>query len=328
MLLDGPSLDPPLMKPSLTLTALLLSALPAFASEAWLLEMDARFHEALMKRFAEGDPAACRHVTDKLPELVKSGKIKELESISTDSATGGKVHPSGQFMMKASDGTENPTKIGSTYSGGSGLADGRRLQIKSKGEGLGAKLGIQVTGRLSKAWQPVFSVESGGIVRVLMERDPAAEEEFWKPLGLLTLSAPVPEKMKITWVLGEGNPALPAAEGEAGDIPGLAEFHEITTRTAKASRDDWRDFGTVVKWAIAASAGPTYDLSVTLEDKGASTAARQFDAKGSLGKGAAPAKSSVTTFVQKFDKKGEHYMEDEDGKEQGEAEASLIRLPR
>ncbi len=294
------------MKRVFPIVLFLLSLSPLLAAEAWFLEMDTRFHEALMKRFSEGDPVACGQVTDKLSELVNAGKIKELESISTDSETGGKVHPTAKFMRKLKGGEEAAMDVGTTYSGGSEATDERRFLIKSAGEGLGATLDIKVTGRLGKAWQPVFSIASGGSCRVLLERDPDSEEAFWKSRGLLTLSAPLPEVTTFTWVLGEGHPILMAGTEDAGDFPNLAEFHENVTRVSKASDDDWRNFGTDITWTVAAGKSPGFVLNVAAEEKGASTAARAFSAQGNLGNTTGPATSPITTFVEKIDNNGEH----------------------
>lgn len=310
------------MKPYLFLLTLFsLQSLPA--AEAWLLEMETRFHEALIKRFTTGDPVACAQVTDKLPDLVKAGKIRELESISTTSENGGKIHPTAKFIRKLKSGEESSIDVGTTYTGGSGAADERSFLIASKGEGLGAKLAIKVTGRLGKAWQPTFSIAMGESVRVLLERDPDAKESFWKPEGLLTLRAPVPEDCVFTWVIGNGHPVLEVGQEAAGGIPSLAGFQETVTLPAK-SEDDWRDFGTVVKWTIEAAIGPVYDLQVAAEENGASTAARAYSSKGHLGKSLDSVKSPISTFVEVIDKNGEHT---ESGrKDQGTAEARPIRL--
>ncbi|MCB1133524.1 MAG: hypothetical protein KDN05_20570, partial [Verrucomicrobiae bacterium] len=254
---------------------------------------------------------------------IKSGQIKELEVIASDSPTGGRVHPKAKFIRKLKSGEEAPMEVGTTYTGGSGPADPRSFRIKSAGEGLGATLDIAVTGRLGKAWQPTFSSEPGGIVRVLLEREPAAEEEFWNPRGLLALSAPISGKTTFTWILGEGHPMLPMEDGEATEIHALAGFQETVTHSAK-SGGDWRDFGTIIKWSFTPSTGPAFDLSTTLEEKGASAAARAFLAKGGLGNATAPARFPITTFVEKVDKNGEHSNEGE--KQAGMAEASLVLI--
>ncbi len=167
-----------------------------------------------------------------------------------------------------------------------------------------------------------FSQVPGESARVLLERDGEAEEEFWKPRGLLTFTAPVPETLTVTWVLGEDHPLLPAAEEEFIEMKGVAEFKEIITRPGK-SGDHWRDFGTSLVWSIDAAKGPGFDLQVAREEKGASTAGRAFQSNGSLGKAADPAKFPITTYVEKFDKNGEHSNEGE--KQQGQAGAALVR---
>lgn len=289
--------------------------------EAWWLEMDANLLQVLLKRFTDGDAEACRQATDKLPELIKAGKIKELEWIESGSTTGGRYHQAMEVPLQFKNGKKWAFKAGSEFgTRGSGATDVRFFTIRTPGDGLGKELSVFTAGRLGRDWQPVFFVETGATVRVLLQRDPNAAEVFWKPRGLLMLSASAPEKLTATWVLGDGHPVLEA--------PGTASFSmqfRDTVGQQVPPNDDVRYFGKTLEWSMKPEKGTTFSYEAVTDKKGASTVCCVFQAYEVLDATSKSFSKPITTYVQKFDENG--YHRNDDKKETGEAVTTLTLLP-
>ncbi len=296
------------------------------AAEAWWLEMDKTFHDALIKRFSEGDPAACRQLGDRLPALIKEGKIKELEWVTSDSKTGGRHFPAGEVETKFPDGRKFPMKTGSSLRTGT-KPDVFKFENRTPGGDAGSTLNVQSQAPFFKQWQPIFTIESGGRTRILLGREPSATEDFWKPRGLLSVSAPLPEATKVTWVLCEGHPILAAAETPPTRKNVFASFNEDTGRFIKPS-DNLRMFGTKFECATMPDHGCLMLYQSFLEKNGRSNIGEVFTARGSgkIEPSGSLFKFPVNTYVEKVNGEGE--TDNVNEKVAGEAVATITFLPK
>jgi hypothetical protein len=308
----------------LALTWYLLPAVPVSGSEAWWLEMDTRFHQALMKRFTDGDPAACRAVTDKLPELVESGKIKELEWVDSESETGGRHFPKGEVDYKIPGRTKTyQLKTGSRFSWK--REKGKHgLEIRTPGTNTVSTLLVTTSAPLGKQWQPVFSIETDDVVRVLFGRDPESSAELWKAKALFTLKAAMPDDAILTWILGDGHPALApplATQTRKLDFGSLSETTSHFIGPAKSLRN----LGTNFEWSLDPKQGAIFSCEAVWEAKGRSAVAKAFNSTGNLGEPGTTTKSPITWYVESVDSEGMHSHGTK--KLSGEAVATLPLLP-
>ena len=310
---------------ALTLIISLLTTPFSTAAEAWWLEMDKTFHDALIKRFSEGDPEACRQLSDRLPVLIKEGEIKELEWVTSDSKTGGRHFPAGEVEIKFPDGKLFPLKTGSSLQTRT-KPDVFRFEIKMPGGDAGRTLLVHSHAPIAKQWQPVFTMESGGRFRVLLGRDASAVEDFWKPLGLFSVSAPVPEQTKLLWVLCKSHPLLASAVAPQARKNIFANFREDTGRFLKPS-DNLRNFGTRLECETNPDHGCFIMFETLLEKKGSSNIGEVYTATGSgrIEPMGSLIKFPVNTYLEKINGKGE--AENLNGKIFGEAVATLTILP-
>lgn len=312
------------MKPLIIVFALLSSSLLK-AAEGWWLEMEMNFHDALIKHFTEGDPASFPAITDRLPALVKEGKIKELEWIDSDSQTGGRNHPLREIEVKYQDGRKRPVKIGSSLHVREN-SDTFLFDIKGQGGDFGSKTLLLAHARFTKQWQPLFTIESGGRARVFLGRDLTADRNPTRPMGRLSIRNPFPVATKVTWFLGEGHPLLEAGEASPSakrSIRFTTTFEETTGLFVGRSKDRLLNFGTTVKCETRPGNEYMIDFTTVLEKKGASNLGEVFQARAP---GKASGKSDsmkipVNSHIERIKDDGEGEYVNE--RVLGEAEATI-----
>lgn len=289
------------------------------AAEVWWLEMDSTFHDALIKRFSEGDPVACRQLGDRLPALIKDGKIKELEWVDSDSKTGGRNFPAGEFEMKNPDGRTFQQKTGSVLEFSQKL-DLFNFKIRTRGDGAGGTLAVYSHATFGTQWQPLFSIQTEDSARVLLGRDPKAVVDFSKAKSLFSVSAAIPEAITLTWVLGERHPALAGAGGGTFS----ARFEDWNGVFVGPS-EDFRFSGMTCEWKGKASQKPTAYLENFEVGKGKSTVGKFYNAYGEIESLDQSVKIPIKTHVQKVDSEGMHSNEDK--KVAGDAIFTMTHLP-
>lgn len=299
----------------------LLTIQTSVSAEVWWLEMEKTFHDALIKRFSEGDPAACRQIGDRLPALIKEGKIKELEWVTSDSKTGGRHFPSGEVERKVPD-RESRLKTGSVLKKVTQLDD-FQFEITTPGSGAGTTLLVQSLAPFANQWQPLFTYESGGRARILLGRDPSATQDFWKTKALFCISAPLPDSATLTWFLREGHPALAPPTVKPSRIVTYAMFEDSMDQYNRSSRGI-NQFGSKYTWYIDPKNGSGFRVDALREEKGISTVGKAYHATGTLNAPGTPTKIPVTMQVIKVDPNGT--ASDEIKKEIGEAVAMLVSL--
>ncbi|MGB6221845.1 hypothetical protein [Haloferula sp.] len=293
--------------------------------EAWWLEMDAALHEELMKCFTEGDPAACRELADKLPELVKSGEIKEIEWVESGSDAVGRNFPKGKMDYKIPGRTKNyQLNTGSEFSW---RQDSHKIWfvISTPGSGYGSTLSIGTTAPLGKQWQPLFFIESSGSARVLLGRDLGASEDLWKAKAVFTLGAPIPEVATLTWMLGEGHPALEPPSEKQGRNVEFGSFSDSTVAFVGPDSTMLRYFGSKLNWGFVPQSGSVFTVGVFLQGKDKVTLGKSYKANGYVGVPGSSSKTQVTSYVEKAYSVGDY--SNENVEEVGEAVANLILLP-
>lgn len=310
---------------TLTLVTSIIATHFSTAAEAWWLEMDKTFHDALIKRFSEGDPAACRQLGDRLPALIKEGKIKELEWVASDSKTGGRHFPAGEVERRFPDGRKFPLKTGSSVVARTN-PDFIQFKINTHGGDAHSTLFVQSHAPMAKQWQPLFAIESDGRSRILLGRDPSAAEDFWKPRGLLSVCAPVPESTKVTWLLCEGHPLINGAKTAPTGKIAFALFREGTERFIKPT-DDLRMFGTRLECETNPERGCLILFERFLEKNGGSAIGEVFTARGAgkIDPMGGLLKFPVNTYIEKI--KGGGETENANKKDSGEAVAALTFFP-
>lgn len=183
---------------------------PSKGVEAWWLEMPKPVHEALVKRIAAGTPGELSAAVARLPELVKSGKVREIERFTE--AADGTARPAhlkdGSFKIRKGPMADRELMIGASYGPSTKLKGARELRIRTKGDGLGADLRIVTLSPLGQAWQPTFCVVEGESARVLLERDPRAEIGSLMPAVIFEIKRTGEMPISASWFLTKEDPLL------------------------------------------------------------------------------------------------------------------------
>ncbi len=299
----------------------ILAAFPTVAAEVWWLEMDKTFHDALIKRFTEGDFVACRQIGDKLPELIKQGKIKELEWVSSESKTGGRHFPAGEIEKKFPNGRIGRLKTGSMLQVTT-KSDLFKFVITTPGGDATAELSVLSSAPFAKQWQPIFSTESGGRTRILLGRDLASTEDFWKIKGLFSASAPMPEPTKFTWMLCETHPILIAAAEQQTKSEYCMVFRETRSLFLfNKPSGDVRDFGTTFETRTDPKHGRSISIETLLEKKDSIGEVFRAVKYGMLEPSGDAIKFPVNTHIEKINPDG--FTENLNKKISGEAVVTL-----
>lgn len=183
---------------------------PSQGEEAWWLEMPKPVHEALVKRMAAGSPGELSAAVARLPELVKSGTVREIERFTE--AADGTARPEhlkeGSFKIRKGTLEGRELMTGAYYGPSIKLEGARELRIRTKGDGLGAELRIVTLSPLGKAWQPTFCVVEGETARVLLERNPRAEVEFLVPAVIFEMQRSGERPISASWFLTQEDPLM------------------------------------------------------------------------------------------------------------------------
>lgn len=261
----------------------------ALGQEAWYLEMAPRYAEALVARYQGEDPAAYQEAVTRLPELLKSGKIKEIEKVTAaQSASGGEHFPRNSVTLP--EGRVVPT--GSFYQPASGSVPVRSFRLVGFTTQV-TVMEIRTAGTLSKQWTPSFLLQQGEVCRLLLERDPAAGTDLLKPVGLLSLNAALPVPLKATWfVTGEQKGLLGHADPAAGGsalfaFTDVMEYHE-------KRQDAARNFGTQLSWRAVAGRRPAFDLSHLIRKEGGKTVCEVYQSRGEIPEGTREGKTDIS----------------------------------
>jgi hypothetical protein len=183
---------------------------PSKGAEAWWLEMPKPVHEALVKRMAAGPPGELSAAVARLPELVKSGKVREIERFTE--AGDGTARPEhlkdDSFKIRNGPMEGRELMIGASYGPSTKLKGARELRIRTKGDGLGADLRIVTLSPLGQAWQPTFCVVEGESARVLLERDPRVKVEMLVPAVIFEMQRSGERPISASWFLTQEDPLL------------------------------------------------------------------------------------------------------------------------
>ena len=182
----------------------------SLGAEACLLEMPKPVQEALVKRMAAGTPGDLSAAVARLPELVKSGNVREIERF-TEGADGTAI-PShikdDRFNVRKGPMEGRELMTGASYGPSKRLHGARELRIRTKGDGLGADLRIVTLSPLGQAWQPTFCVVEGESARVLLERDRRAEIGYLMPSVIIAMERTGKLPISVSWLLAEKDPLL------------------------------------------------------------------------------------------------------------------------
>lgn len=182
----------------------------SLGAEACLLEMPKPVQEALVKRMAAGNPGELSTAVARLPEMVESGKVREIERFSE--AGDGTAKPGdlkdGSFKIRKGSLEGRELMTGASYGPSIKLEGARELRIRAKGDGLGVDLRIVAMSPLGKAWQPTFCVVEGETARVLLERNPRAEVEMLVPAVIFEMQRSGERPISASWFLTQEDPLL------------------------------------------------------------------------------------------------------------------------
>lgn len=202
--------------------------------------------------------------------------------------------------------------------------DDFEFEITTPGSGAGTTLLVRSITRFAKQWQPLFTHEFGGRARILLGRDPAATQDFWKAKALFSISAPLPDSATLTWFLGEGHPALVPPTVKPSRIVTYAIFEDSIDEYNRSSRGV-NQFGSKFRWHLDPKNGSEFSADAIREEKGVATIGKAYRSTGTLEAPGTPTKVPVTVNVIKVDPNG--IPADEDKIKIGEAVATLTLLP-
>ncbi|MGC4015401.1 MAG: hypothetical protein QM755_12925 [Luteolibacter sp.] len=227
------------------------------AGEAWWLEMGVKHADALLARHESGNPAAWKEAVAKLPQLIQSGAVKEVERVGEG---GGTKFP--RVNVKLSKGQEAAT--GSLYRAAS--SSERCFQIVGPLPAFNV-LSVSTTGPLAKEWAPVFLYRKGDVIRLLMERDPAASGDFGAAAGRLTFKVPDPVGIEMTWLLTpeqrqwveSGQPPANRTPQAQGGSPELFRFSD-SADSGDVEEGSLKGMGLSFGWAPDPAGGLAYDF--------------------------------------------------------------------
>lgn len=182
----------------------------SLGAEAWLLEMPKPVQKALFKRIAAGNAQDFSAALARLPEMVKSGKVREIERFN-EGADGTAIAShirNERFKIRKGPMEGRELMTGASYGPSTKLKGARELRIRTKGDGLGADLRIVTLSPLGQAWQPTFCVVEGESARVLLERDPRAEIGSLMPAVMFEIQRTGEMPISVSWFLTKEDPLL------------------------------------------------------------------------------------------------------------------------
>ena len=167
------------------------------AQEAWLLEMPNKYADYLVKKSVEKDFDAVAGIIGKIPSLIASKQITELELISFK-ATEGKVNKKSTLT----EGSRTLT-LGASYRSSAGTSLDRRT-LKITTAPTERNFNIQLFGFLPRSWTTTFAHRGEKLTILLLERHAESESAVieLKNSRQLTFDAG-PEENLVTWYSGD-----------------------------------------------------------------------------------------------------------------------------
>lgn len=262
------------MKHSIGLTNILFSVLTAHAvqaQEAWYLEMEPRFAEALVAKYQAKEKAPYQQALAKLPDLIKQGKIKEIEKVGVANkklhdkeATGG-IHFPKKTVTTKIYGNEDIMDLGSSYwVREKGIYYGRVFEFKWQEGPKFTHYEIASLGALPNQWMPTFLLETEDHTRVLLEKSPVSEDAFHEMNGRLSVATEVPEKLTVTWLLTRGTQEVLDNREHDASAP-LFSFRDGWTDVHKG---EGRELGSEISWQFSKDKVMTFALENTTGKSG------------------------------------------------------------
>ncbi|BCU76070.1 hypothetical protein [Luteolibacter sp. LG18] len=292
-----------------------------WAKEGWWLEMDAKYADALLARHEAGNPAGWKEAVAKLPQLIQSGAIREIEKVGVaQSETGGPKFP--RKKIKLEKGQEAST--GSSYHV-EGAAT-RTFQIRGPLPAFNV-LGITTTGKLSKEWTPVFLLRKGAVLRLLLERDPASAEEVSTSAGRLTFKVEPVLGSEFTWFLTPEQrqwleTGKPPAGLPAGPEEGKSRLFAFSDSADSGDMPEGglRGMGVDLGWSLDPQGAVGYDFSRKVLKAKSKDAYELLMARAKVAPGTREGKSALQQNEEKVTTFG---TASDEGKEVGEVVWSL-----
>jgi hypothetical protein len=232
----------------LSLLALFTSS--CLAQEAWLLEMDARYANALLAKCRAGNLADYQSALSQLPKLIQGSKIKEIERISsTDRDKGGTHFPQKRIPGKIGE-KEVLFHTGSAYSVPKGVGASRWLKIR-QGEKI-PQSNFEVTTQcpLGKEWAPTFIANCEGVCRVLLERNLESPVDLPTWPAMMIVSADLMAPTSFTWPISDEHmKALQAGPDPNAASKSQPSFYFVDSVEHYNKRtNDMRYGGTTLRW--------------------------------------------------------------------------------
>jgi len=133
------------------------------AQEAWLLEMPHKYSDYLISKSTAEDYDALEKVLSRIPELIASKQIREIEKI-TWKAEAGKHHP-----LETLEIGNRKLTIGSRYRSAAGTKLIYRL-FTIKSAPTEYNITLNTSGSLSRTWTPTFVHKKEKLSILLLER--------------------------------------------------------------------------------------------------------------------------------------------------------------
>jgi hypothetical protein len=303
----------------------------ARGAEAWWIEMPKSVQEALLKRIAAGKTDDSVAAVALLPELVKSGKVREIERFTEGpDGTATPAHHKERSLKVSKGQMKGQTLItGASYGHSAKLKGARELRIRTKGNGLGADLRIVTLSPLGKTWQPTFCLVIGDTARVLLEREPRAEVISLMPAAILEIQSKGEQPISASWLLGEKDPFLTREtipERKTGTLkPGCGLEFEDTVMTDRGPSGQMMYWGHTLRCALLSKRSLGLELSWTGSPRVKRANYREAHAALTLDEPFL-AKKAPAAFDDFTEKSGELITESESSNE-GEVTVSLNRIP-
>ena len=132
------------------------------AQEAWLLEMPHKYSDYLISKSTAEDYDALEKVLSRIPELIASKQIREIEKI-TWKAEAGKHHP-----LETLEIGNRKLTIGSRYRSAAGTKLIYRL-FTIKSAPTEYNITLNTSGSLSRTWTPTFVHKKEKLSILLLE---------------------------------------------------------------------------------------------------------------------------------------------------------------
>lgn len=235
--------------------SIVLTASAHAVEEAWYLEMEPRFADLIVSKYLADDKKSYLQALDMIPNLIKDGKISEIERITYTPD-----HKGGTHFTKQTVEVETPVKssreIGSDYY----RANDNQLrffEIKTKKTLFGME-SIQSLGSLPKNWMPSFHLNNGTTVRLLLERDTDVTPEFFPLKQRLQVSRTTPDNLTATWFLSQ--PVVDSVSTSTVK-PGIVFQYSNTEESPYKEGQQARDVGTSLEWTF--TQGKKFNFAIT-----------------------------------------------------------------